>query len=181
MRESYTDQNPALLSGCMPYAYAGLQHDPLPVQRFSISEVQSDAGNPMYLPFERQLHTSQHPCASRLRPSARLSASTNQTVPVNCNSVRTSSAAHDHTEATSRPLSYPSHNSSGHQTSQGTCEPCCWLSICCRSSSASSPAISRQYSVVLCHSPCILLMQHATSPDKLSFRCWSWRQCSIAD
>ena len=128
MRESHTEQNPALLSGSMPYAYAGSRQDPLPVQRFSISEVHSNAGNPMYLPFERQLHKNQHPCASRLRPSARLGASTNQTVPVNSNSVRTSSAAQDHTEATFRPLSYPSHNPLGHQAPRGTCVPCCWLS-----------------------------------------------------
>lgn len=126
MRGSYADQACALSSGCMPYAYAGSQQDILPIQRFSISEVQSNAGNPMYLPFQRQSYTSQHPCESRLRQSARPGASTNQTLPVSTTCVEMSSAAHRHTAATIEPPSYPPHSSSGSQTSQGTCGTCCW-------------------------------------------------------
>lgn len=132
MRELYTERASASVSVCMPYAYAGSQQDPLHVQRFSISDVQSKAGNPMYLPFERQLHASHHPCASRLRPSARLGASNNETLPVTSNSVSMSSAAHHHTAATFEPLSYSSHTSSGRQTSQGIVGLAVVLKICCR-------------------------------------------------
>lgn len=125
MRGSYADQASALPSGYMPYAYAGSQQDILPVQRFSISEVQSNAGNPVYLPFQRQSYTSQHPCESRLRPSARLGASTNQRLPVNTTCVDMTSAAHHHTATTTEPLSYSAHGSSGRQTSQGIFETCC--------------------------------------------------------
>ena len=153
MRESHTNREPASLSGCMPYTYAGSQQAPLPVQRFSTSEMQSNAGNQTYLPFERQLHTSQHPCASRLRPSARLGASTNHTLPVNNTSVRISSAAQDHTETTFEPLSYPSHSSSGRHTSQGicglsqgTCGPC----SCCSSGLLQTDLDPYVYNGVLC-------------------------------
>lgn len=169
MRGTYADQASALPSGCMPYAYAGPQQGILPVQRFSISEVQSNAGNPMYLPFQRQSYTSQHPCESRLRQSARLGASTNQTLPVNTTCVEVSSAAHHHTAATTAPLSYPPHSSSGHRTAQGTCGTHCWC-------------LSGAYCIKFMQSlQSILLLAFAARivTCEMPFRSWVWQPSGI--
>ncbi len=45
------------------------QHEIQPVQRFSIHEVQNNAGRALYLPFERRAHLSHHPTSSRLHPA----------------------------------------------------------------------------------------------------------------
>ena len=179
MRESYTERAPASVSVCMPYAYAGSQQDPLHVQRFSISDVQSKAGNPMYLPFERQLHTNQHSCASRLRPSARLGASTTQTLPVINNCVSMSSAAHHHTEDTFEPLSSSSHTFSGRQTSQGTCGSCCCFQNLLQTDLADLLSyVSYVYSLPLAS---LHVLQQAMLLLKLQSRCWFWRWCSVTD
>ena len=160
MHRSYTDQASAYSLGCKPYAYAGSQQDPLPVQRFSSSEVQSSVGHPTYLPFERQSCASQHPCASRLRPKP--DARANQTLPAHKDSSRLGSAAQEFTAATAEPLNYTSRYASSCQTSQGTYCPC---NSCClpQVDSSTSPFINLQCTGVLCSHPCFLLLQHYTS------------------
>ncbi len=67
MRRPYLDESRTWPAECMPGVVS--QHEIQPVQRFSIHEVQNNAGRAVYLPFERRAHLSHHPTSSRLHPA----------------------------------------------------------------------------------------------------------------
>lgn len=64
MRRPYVDESRTWPAECMPGVVS--QYEIQPVQRFSIREMQNNAGRALYLPFERRAHLSHHPTSSRL-------------------------------------------------------------------------------------------------------------------
>ena len=126
MRRSTADQTMPLPVASMQYAYAGSQHDIQPFQR--TGHVHNSAGRALYLPFERQQFTTQHPCASRLHPvqGKQPCAAGPQALSANFTD---RSSVHRYMQAATEPLRYPHHLTSGHQSTQGrSCMACMFLS-----------------------------------------------------